>query len=71
MVFNESALFCGDNKGYIKLGEWGGNEYTSLAGAEVLGIFYLCEDVFQVLAGRCPYRERGILMCNLATRLCD
>jgi hypothetical protein len=46
MVFNKSALFCGDNKGYIKLVELSGGWGISIYHWLELGIIHLHEKEF-------------------------
>lgn len=74
-VFSETSLFIAANRGYINLGKW-----VQVLGMNVIigwdhrcwGMLYLHEEEFQVLAcWTCPFKERGSLTCNLATRLQD
>lgn len=75
MVFRETSLFIGVNRGYINLRKWVGVSEVSVIigwGHRCWGMLYLCEEEFQVLAcWTCPFKERGSLTCDLATRLQD
>lgn len=55
MVFSETALYIGGNKGYTNLGKR--LKGTLLVEAEVLGMLHLHEDEFQMLAGHVLIRR--------------